>query len=56
MGATLGSVVGVMIGGATAFSNPAFKGQRVAVISQTVLQMGGLFGLFLAVGSTMRGC
>lgn len=54
MGAALGVSFGILIGGVSVM-NPRYAGQRVALMSSTCMQMGGVFGSFLAVGSIIRG-
>jgi hypothetical protein len=56
MGATLGVTAGFLLGFVPVMRDPALKGKRLSALSGTCVQMGSVFGVFLAVGSVIRGC
>jgi hypothetical protein len=54
MGASLGLTVGFLFGTLSALG-PQNKGKRIQLIAQQSIQLGGVFGLFLAAGTVIRG-
>lgn len=54
MGMTVGAGAGILFGGFSAWRMGLKGGKMFATIGKTMLQSGGTFGTFMAVGSGIR--